>query len=432
MAILDIIRAIIGIGVLIGIAYLFSVNKKAISWILVLKALGLQVIIAVIAFKVPIFSQILGFIAKIFVKVYNFSLAGSSFIFGPLENIQSTGWIFAVQVLPSLIFFSALFSLLYFLRILPLVINAMSWIMRKTLKITGAESLAAAGNVFLGQSETPLLIKPLLGSLTKSEMNCLIVGGFATISGAIMGSASGMLGGTDEALKQVFAQQFLIASILSAPAAILFAKILVPETETITNENFRLNKNQISDKNILDAISTGTFDGLKLAVNVAAMLIVFVSLIAFINFLLSNVIGHYTGLNESLPFTENLTEKGFTLQYIFGLVFAPIAWLLGTPNQDMMLIGQLIGQKTAMNEFFAYIEMKKMMDAGLLTNPKSMAIATFALCGFSNFSSIGIMIGGIASLAPQKRSLVVELSWRALLGGTLACLCTAALAGIFY
>lgn len=429
---LNLLRFLLCIAVLCGIAFALSKNRKAINWPLIGKALSLQMVIALIAFKLDWFAAVLAFIAKLFVKVYSFSLEGSSFIFGPLENIESSGWIFAIQVLPSLIFFSALFSLLYYLRILPLIINALSWLMRKTLKISGAESLAAAGNVFLGQSETPLLIKPLLPTLTKSEMNSLIVGGFATISGAIMGSASGMLGGADEVLRQSFAEQFLIASILSAPAAIMFAKIMVPETEEITNESFRLGKEHINDSNALDAVSTGTFDGLKLAANVAAMLIVFVALIAMINFVLNNVLGHYTGLNEHLPFLENVSEKGLTLQYIFGVVFSPIVWLMGVPNADIMMVGQLVGQKTAINEFYAYEQLGKMVSASHLTNPKSIAISTFALCGFTNFSSIGIMIGGITSLAPSKRSEVVELSWRALIAAALACFCTAALAGLFY
>ena len=304
--------------------------------------------------------------------------------------------------------------------------------MRKTLKTSGAESLAAAGNVFLGQSETPLLIKPLLPKLTKSEMNSLIVGGFATISGAIMGSASGMLGGVDVALRQSFAEQFLIASILSAPAAIMFAKIMVPETEEIRETNFKLSKEHIEDNNALDAISSGTFDGVKLAVNVAAMLIVFVALIAMVNFMLNNIIGHYTGINDSLPFTEGFQDKGLTLQYIFGLLFSPIVWLMGVPNQDITLVGQLVGQKTAINEFYAYEQLGKLIASGALTNSRSITISTFSLCGFTNFSSIGIMIGGITSLAPGKRSQVVELSWRALIAAALACFCTAALAGLFY
>jgi CNT family concentrative nucleoside transporter len=428
----DILRFILCIFVLCAIAFGFSTNRKAIDWRLIGKAILLQILIAILAFKLSWFAAIFAFVAKLFVKVYSFSLEGSSFIFGPLENIETNGWIFAIQVLPSLIFFSALFSLLYYLRVLPFIINALSWLMRKTLKISGAESLAAAGNVFLGQSETPLLIKPLLPKLTKSEMNSLIVGGFATISGAIMGSASGMLGGTDEALRQTFAEQFLIASILSAPAAIMFAKIMVPETETISDANFKLSKEHIEDKNALDAISTGTFDGVKLAVNVAAMLIVFVALIALINFIINNVIGHYTGMNDGLPFTESFQEKGLTLQYIFGIIFSPIVWLMGVPNQDMMLVGQLVGQKTAINEFYAYEQLSKLIASGALTNSKSIAISTFALCGFTNFSSIGIMIGGITSLAPGKRSQVVELSWRALIAAALACFCTAAMAGLFY
>lgn len=297
--------------------------------------------------------------------------------------------------------------------------------LRKIMGISGAESLAAAGNVFLGQSETPLLIKPLLKNLTRSEMNCLIVGGFATISGAILGSAAGMLGGEDS--KEFFAQQFLIASILSAPAAIVVSKIIVPETEDISTYDYKLDRKQTEDKNALDAISSGTFDGLKLAMNVGAMVLVFVALIAFINYLLFKI-GVVTGLNAHLPFTED----GLSLEYIFGVVFMPFAWLIGADPSEMMIIGSLIGEKTAINEFVAYGSMKEYIDSGRLVTERGKVIATYALCGFSNFSSIGIMIGGITALAPEKRNVVAELALKGLIGATIACLITASLAGMFF
>jgi CNT family concentrative nucleoside transporter len=422
------LQGTLGITFLLLICYFFSNNKSKIQWHLVIKALIFQIILALLVFHVEPVFVVFKYISKFFVQIYNFTSEGSTFVFGNLVDKDKTGWIFALQVLPSLIFFSALFSLLYYIRILPLLINSFSWLMKKTLRISGAESLAAAGNIFLGQSETPLLIKPLLPNLTRSEMNCLITGGFATISGAILGSASGMLGGDNPELQESFATHFLIASILSAPAAILVAKIMVPETENVVGKEFKLSKEHVQDKNPLDAISSGTFDGLKLALNVGAMLLVFVSLISMLNFILSDLIGEMTGLNAILPYAKD----GFTLEYVFGWLFAPFAWLIGVPSHDMLTVGQLIGEKTAINEFYAYAHLKEMIGNGMLTDNRTLLITSYALCGFSNFSSIGIMIGGITALAPGKRTQVAELSIKALIGGTIACLLTAAVAGIFY
>lgn len=424
---MQILRGFLGVIVLLGIAYLFSKNKKQINWRTVSTGMAFQLVLAVLAFKTTFFSSIFAFVAKAFVKVYEFTAVGSSFIFGNLVITHNTewGWVFAIQVLPSLIFFSALFSLLYYIGILPFIINFFSMTLRKVMGISGAESLAAAGNVFLGQSETPLLIKPLLQNLTRSEMNCLIVGGFATISGAILGSAAGMLGGEES--KEFFAQQFLIASILSAPAAIVVSKIMVPETEDISTYNYKLDRKQTKDKNALDAISSGTFDGLKLAMNVGAMVLVFVALIAFVNYLLFKF-GVLTGLNAHLPYTED----GLSLEYVFGFIFMPFAWLLGADPSEMMVIGSLIGEKTAINEFVAYGSMKEYIDNGKLVTERGKVIATYALCGFSNFSSIGIMIGGITALAPERRNIVAELALKGLIGATIACLITAAIAGMFF
>lgn len=416
-------QGVLGILVFILIAFLFSNNKRVVRWSITLKALLLQIVLCLLIAHVDLFYTLFKGISHFFVTVYNFTSEGSAFLFGDLVDTEKIGWVFALQVLPSLIFFSALFSLLYYLRILPLIINTFSKFMRKMLGISGAESLAAAGNVFLGQSEAPLLIKPLLANLTRSEMFCLIVGGFSTISGAILGSISGMMGAGDSVQTEFFATHLLIASVLSAPAAIMIAKIMEPETEQISDMEFKLDKKNLQERNFLDAIATGTFDGLKLAMNVGAMLLVFVSMIALLNFVLSDFIGEYTGLNS-------LAGQPITLEYIFGLIFYPVAWLLGVPNPDLLEISRLIGEKTAINELYAFTSLKDMITNNELSSTKSSLIASYALCGFANFSSIGIMIGGIAALAPNKRSLVAELALKALVAGTLASLLTASLAGL--
>lgn len=416
-------QGVLGIIVFIGIAYIMSSSRSKVKWSIVIKAIVLQVFLSLLIAHVQVIYEFFQGVSLFFVKLYTFTKEGSLFLFGDLVDTDKMGWIFALQVLPSLIFFSALFSLLYYMRILPFIINRFSWFMRKTMGISGAESLAAAGNIFLGQSEAPLLIKPLLPNLTRSELFCLVVGGFATISGAILGSVSGMMGEGNVEVSSFYATHLLIASVLSAPAAIMIAKIMEPETMEITDKAFRLNHKQMNNTNFLDAIASGTIDGLRLALNVGAMLLVFVALIALLNYLLSSWIGEPLGINNAIG-------QLLSLEYILGIVFYPVAWLLGVPQVDLLEIARLIGEKTAINELYAFGSLKEMMSLGTLQNPKSALIASYALCGFANFSSLGIMIGGIAALAPTRRSEVAQLSMKALVGGTLASLITAAIAGI--
>lgn len=417
------IQGVLGIIVFIGIAYLLSSSRTKVKWSIVFKAILLQVVLSLLIANIQMVYTFFQGVSLFFVKIYTFSKEGSLFMFGDLVNTDKMGWIFALQVLPSLIFFSALFSLLYYMRILPLIINGFSRFMRKTMGISGAESLAAAGNIFLGQSEAPLLIKPLLPNLTRSELFCLVVGGFATISGAILGSVSGMMGEGNVEVSSFYATHLLIASVLSAPAAIMIAKIMEPETMEITDKAFRLNYKQMNNTNFLDAIASGTIDGLRLALNVGAMLLVFVALIALLNYLLSSWIGEPLGINNAIG-------QLLSLEYILGIIFYPVAWLLGVPQVDLLEIARLIGEKTAINEIYAFGSLKEMLSQGTLKNPKSALIASYALCGFSNFSSLGIMIGGIAALAPTRRSEVAQLSMKGLVAGTLASFVTAAIAGI--
>jgi CNT family concentrative nucleoside transporter len=363
--------------------------------------------------------------------VLQYAQYGSEFIFGDLVTKTDTfGYIFAVQVLPTIIFFSALSSLLYYLGILQMVVKGMAWVMAKTLKLSGPESLSAAGNIFLGQTEAPLLIRPYIEKMTRSEILCIMTGGMATIAGGVFAAYIGFLGGTDPVMKVYFAKHLLTASIMSAPAAIMAAKILVPETEKVHSPD-SLDMVASEANNVLDAISTGTTDGLKLAANVGVMLLVFTALIYLANGILMKF-GQIGGLNEWVVQITDGKFEGFNFTFILGVIFSPVAWLLGTPSQDIMQIGQLLGQKTMINEFVAYAELNTLRATGDALDPKSILIATYALCGFSNFASIGIQIGGISTMAPNQRKTLTQLGLYALLAGTVACFFTALVAGALY
>lgn len=428
-SLLDIVRGLIGILALLVIAWLFSNNRKGIDWRLVGTGVALQLVFAVLVLKVPLVNMLFASVARGFVKLLDFTAKGSEFLFGGLITDMNTfGYIFAFQVLPTILFFAALTSTLYYLGILQRVVYGFAWVMSKTMRLSGAESLAAAGNIFLGQTESPFLVRPYLDRMTPSEIMCLMTGGMATIAGGVFAAYVGFLGGTDIAARELFATYLLTASIMSAPAAIVAAKMLYPETEE-TDPNVSVPKERLGS-NLLDAISIGTSDGLKLAVNVGVMLLVFIALIAMINFFFTDLIGHYTGLNEIVARSTEGRYPALSLEYLFGLAFAPIAYLLGVPSDDILIVGQLLGEKTIINEFIAYASLGKASAAGLIAHEKSVIIATYALCGFANFSSIGIQIGGIGALAPNQRTTLAALGLRALLGGTIACFMTAAIAGM--
>ncbi len=425
---LNIARGTIGMTAIILIAFLFSSHRKSISWKLVLGGLGLQIVFAVAVLKIPFVITIFESISGVFVEILGFTRAGSEFLFGGLiTNMDSFGYIFAFQVLPTIIFFSALTSLFYFLGILQKIVYAFAWVVQKVMKLSGAESLAAAGNIFLGQTEAPLLIKPYIEKMTKSEMLCLMIGGMATIAGGVLAAYIGFLGGDSPEAQKQFATHLLCASVMSAPAAIIISKILIPETEPekiITDLEI---SNEKVGKNVLESISIGTTEGLKLAINVGAMLLVFTALMAMLNYIFYYWIGSWTGLNEYIVSATAGKYNGLSLQYILGYLFSPMAWLIGIDAQNMFTVGQLLGEKTILNEFFAYASLGKLKETGVLTDERAIIITTYALCGFANFASIGIQIGGIGSLAPSKRTQLSQLGLRALLGGTLACLLTAAI-----
>lgn len=437
-------RGALGMVVLLGIAYMFSSNRKAINWRTVGYGLLLQFVLAVgilkgsdIGFNVGEYRFDLSFISgifnyggKAFTNVLDYTLDGSKFLMGNLLDASSFGYIFAFQVLPTIIFFSALTSVLFYLGIIQKVISVLAKVMTKLLRVSGAESLSVAGNIFLGQTEAPLMIKPYLENMTKSEILLVMIGGMATVAGGVLAAYIGFLGGDDPVLRLKFARHLLAASVMAAPGAIVMAKMLFPETEEI-NRTVQVSTEKIGS-NILDAISTGTTEGLKLAANVGAMLLVFVAFIAMLNGILGWV-GDVTTLNGVIA--SNTPYQTLSLEFMLGYIFAPLMWLIGVASEDATLMGQLLGIKLAASEFVGYIqlaELKNPENALHLANEKSIIMATYMLCGFANFASIGIQIGGIGFLAPGQRKTLSEFGLKALLGGTLASLLSATLIGILY
>ncbi|GAB5401558.1 MAG: hypothetical protein Aureis2KO_31430 [Aureisphaera sp.] len=422
-------RGVLGMFTLLLIAFLFSANRKAINWRTVGIGLAFQLVIAIGVLKVSFVQSIFDGVGKIFVKVLEFTQAGSKFLFeGLVVDMDTFGFIFAFQVLPTIIFFSALTSVLFYLGIIQKVVKAFGWLLSKLLKISGAESLSVAGNIFLGQTEAPLLIKAYLEKMNKSEILLVMIGGMATVAGAVLAAYIGFLGGDDPAMRLVFAKHLLAASVMAAPGAIVISKILYPQTEEI-NTDVTVSSEKLGS-NILDAIANGTTEGLRLAVNVGAMLLVFVAFIAMINWLIGGL-GEITSINTWMA--ENTAYPRLSLEAILGTVFAPLMWLIGVERADMMMMGQLLGIKLAASEFVGYIqlaELKNTANAAHLTYEKSIIMATYMLCGFANFASIGIQIGGIGSLAPGQRKLLSKFGMRALLGGSIASLISATIAGM--
>ena len=428
-SLMALLRGLLGIATLIGIAFAFSRNRKGIDWQLVWKGLMIQLIFAVAILKVQFIQNGFEWLSAVFVTVLGFTREGSLFLFGDLiENVNSFGFIFAFQVLPTILFFSALTSVLFYYGILQKIVYAFALFMKKTLRLSGSESLAAAGNIFLGQTESPLLIKPYINKMTLSELLCLMSGGMATIAGGVLAAYIGFLGGNDPEAQLFFAKHLLAASVMSAPAVVVAAKILLPETEEV-NENMNISEEQLGT-NALEAISIGTTQGLKLAINVGAMLLVFIAFISMTNYFLQDFIGDFTGLNNWVASISNGQYDGFTLQFILGYSLAPLTWLMGVCTQDIVLVGQLLGEKTILNEFVAYVSLGDLKASGKFFEEKSIIIATYILCGFANFASIGIQIGGIGALAPKRTKDLSKLGILALIAGTLASLFTAVIVGM--
>jgi concentrative nucleoside transporter, CNT family len=422
-------RGVLGMCSLILIAFLFSSNKKAIDWKKVGIGLSIQLLIAIGVLKVAFIQKIFEFIGGVFIEILEYTKAGSEFLFsGMVGDVNTFGYIFAFQVLPTIIFFSALTSLLFYLGIIQKVVKLLALALSKVLGISGMESLSVAGNIFLGQTEAPLLIKAYLDKMNRSEMLLVMIGGMATVAGAVLAAYIGFLGGGDKTLELIFAKHLLAASVMAAPGAIVISKILYPQTEAV-NTDVSVSQEKIGS-NILDAIANGTTEGLRLAVNVGAMLLVFVAVIAMINGILGWV-GDITTLN--LWMAKHTAYESFSLEAILGYLFAPLMWLIGVAEEDMALMGQLLGIKLAASEFVGYIQLAELKDitsATHLSFNKSIIMATYMLCGFANFASIGIQIGGIGSLAPSQRKTLSEFGIKALIGGTIASLMSAAIAGM--
>jgi len=422
-------RGVLGMIFLIAVCYALSSNRKEINWRLVLTGLALQLIFAILVLKVDFVAGIFDWISTKVVEFLNIAEEGALFVFGKLiDPSASMGYIFAFKVLPTIVFFSAFTSLLYYLGILQIIVKGLAWVMSKTMRLSGAESLAAAANIFIGQTEAPLVVKPYLDTMTKSEMLCLMVGGMATIAGGVLAAFIAFLGGDSIAEQAIFAKHLLTASIMSAPAAIIVAKLLYPETEKV-NRSLNISKEKVGS-NILDAISRGTTDGLKLAVNVGAMLLVFTALMGVINWILGDLIGNPTGLNDGIASLTNRRYTDLSMEFILGNLFAPVAFIIGVPAEDITIVGQLLGEKTILNEFYAYGTLSALKANGAIANYRSIVIATYALCGFANFASIGIQIGGIGVLAPSQRDTLAKFGIKALIGGTVAALLTATIAGM--
>ncbi|MCG8474461.1 MAG: NupC/NupG family nucleoside CNT transporter [Cytophagales bacterium] len=433
---MDYIRGLIGIIAIVGVATLFSKDRKSIDWKLVGIGIALQIVFGLLVTQVGFVRDGFDAVSRGFVKFLDFSLTGASFLFGSLASSKEVGGIFgegkgvlfAFQILPTIVFFSTITAGLYYLGILQKVVYGLAWVMAKTMRLSGAESLSAAGNIFLGQTEAPLLVKPFIPTMTRSELMCLMTGGMATLAGGVLAAFVGILGGDSDVEKAKFASYLLSASIMNAPAAIVIAKILVPQTEPDkVDKSLEVSGEQLG-VNLVDALSRGASDGLQLALNVGGMLLAFIAVIAAVDYMCVNMIGEWTGLNEWVAVSTNGTFEGFSLQYMLGQVFRPFAWLIGVDWSDTLVVGSLLGQKTAINEFVAYLDLASIKDSGVLSQ-KSIIISTYALCGFSNFSSIAIQIGGIGGIAPNQQSTLSQLGFKALFAATMACLMTGAVAG---
>ncbi len=423
-------RGILGMATLILISFLFSAHRKAINWKTVGIGLGIQLLLAVGILKVPFIQKIFEVLGRIFNELLNFTLAGSQFLLGNLMDLDNPniGYIFAFQILPTIIFFSALTSLLFYLGIIQKVVRGLAWLLTKSLGISGAESLSVAGNIFLGQTEAPLLIKAYLERMSRSEILLVMIGGMSTVAGGVLAAYIGFLGGSDEQLRLEFARHLIAASVMAAPGAIVVSKILYPQTEAI-DTNVHVSHEKIGT-NVLDAISNGTTEGLKLAVNVGAMLLVFVAFIAMLNGIFG-LIGDWTHLNPWIA--AHSDYENLSLEAILGTVFAPLMWLIGVAKEDLMQMGQLLGVKLASSEFVGYKQLAELKDPANPINlnyTKSIIMATYMLCGFANFASIGIQIGGIGSLAPGQRKTLSEFGLKAVLGGSIASLLSATIAGM--
>jgi CNT family concentrative nucleoside transporter len=414
-----------GLAVLVGLAWLFSSNKKSVDWKLVATGVSLQIVFAALVLLVPGGKDVFDALGRGFVKLLEFTGVGTQLIFGDLSKSAKFGFIFAFQVLPTIIFFAALMGMLYHMGVMQWIVRGMAWAITKVMRVSGAETTSVCASVFIGQTEAPLTIRPYLSRMTQSELLTIMVGGMAHIAGGVLAAYVGMLGGGDPVQQAYYAKHLLTASIMAAPATLVISKILMPEVgEPLTRGTVKMEVEK-STANVIDAAAAGASDGLRLALNVGAMLLAFTALIALLNAPLT-WLGDVTGIAAMLG---KPTDMGTLLGY----VLAPIAWVIGVPWQDATIVGGLIGQKIVLNEFIAYLQLSDIIQgkvAGVQLSDQGKLIATYALCGFANFSSIAIQIGGIGGLAPERRHDLARLGLKAVLGGSIATFMTATIAGV--
>ncbi|MGI9540472.1 MAG: NupC/NupG family nucleoside CNT transporter [Flavobacteriaceae bacterium] len=428
LSLTSLLRGVLGMGMLILIAVLFSVNRKQIAWKTVGIGLLSQIVIAIGVLKIDFIKRIFESLGNFFIKILEYTGEGTKMLLGEFGNVDTYGFIFVFQALPVIIFFSALSSILYYFGIIQKMVGFFAWGLTKLFKISGAESLSVAGNIFLGQTEAPLLIKGYLEKMNRSEVFLLMVGGMATVAGSVLGAYIGFLGGDDPVQRLEFAKSLLAASVMAAPGAVVIAKIIYPQTEEIVTD-LKISHDKIGE-NFLSAISIGTGEGIKMAVNVAAMLLVFIALIALVN----NIFGGVGDLlNLNIWVANNTVYESFSVEFLLGYIFAPLMWLIGVAKEDMTLMGQLLGIKIVASEFVGYtqlVDLKNSSNSLHFTYQKSVVMATYMLCGFANFASIGIQVGGIGILAPKARKLLTELGFKAMIAGSLVSLMSATIAGI--
>ena len=436
---MEYLRGLAGLMLIIAVAYALSSNRKGIDWRLVAIGVIIQLIFGLLIGKVEVAQQAFIYISEKFVKFLSFAQKGAEFLYGDLaKNSEGAsgvrhnlGFLFVFQALPTVIFFSSITSGLYYLGILQKVVYGFAWVMAKTMRLSGSESLSASANIFMGQTEAPLLVKPFISTMTSSELHCVMVGGMATLAGSVLAAYVSFLGGGDLQEQAKYATYLLSASIMNAPAAIVLAKIFYPETERDKiDRSLNVNKEQIGTS-VVEALANGASDGLKLALNIGAMLLAFIAVIYALNWILVDFVGALTGLNEFVRESTNGAYQGFSMQYILGQIFRLFAFGIGVSWDESLQVGSLLGQKMVINEFVAYLDLAGMKQAGALSE-KSIRIATYALCGFANFSSIAIQIGGIGGMAPGRTGDLAKLGFRAMLAASLATLMTATIAGAIF
>ena len=428
LSLISLSRGVFGMFFLIFIAYLFSNNRKAIVWKTVGIGLIIQVFIAIGVLKINFVKGLFETIGGFFIKVLEYTGEGTKMLLGEFGDTETYGFIFVFQALPVIIFFSALSSILYYFGIIQKLVGFLAWGLTKIFKVSGAESLSVAGNIFLGQTEAPLLIKAYLEKMNRSEIFLVMVGGMATVAGSVLGAYIGFLGGDDPIMQLEFAKSLLAASVMAAPGAIVISKIIYPQTEEIKTD-ISISSDRIGS-NLLSAISIGTGEGIKMAVNVAAMLLVFIALIAMVSSIFTGI-GDLIGINTWIA--SNTPYESFSIEFLLGYLFAPLMWIIGVATEDVALMGQLLGVKIVASEFVGYtqlVDLKNSMRPTHFSYQKSVIMATYMLCGFANFASIGIQIGGIGIIAPKIKKILTELGFKAMIAGSIVSLMSATIAGI--